>query len=89
MRKYTFFVNCKVIREMVSLKIESQNSTGKTKDNLEKLKKNLLDVEEAIEKKNQKAFKTLKKLKVIVSAQEKFFEVSLKGNHSKSRGSFE
>jgi len=74
---------------MINLRIESQNSGGKTKDNLEKLKKNLLDVEEAIEKKNQKALKTLKKLKVVVSAQEKLFEVSLKGSQTKSRGSFE
>ncbi len=74
---------------MVKLKIESQNSSGKTKDNLEKLQQNLIDVEEAIEKKNRKALKALKKLRLAVAAHEKLAEVSSKDKFSKSKSSFE
>lgn len=73
---------------MVKQKLESQNTGGKTRENLEKLRKNLIDVEEAIDKKNQKALKSLKKLKTMVLTLEKLIEASGKDSYKKYKTSF-
>lgn len=69
--------------------MESQNAGGKTRENLEKLRRNLIDVEEAIDKKNQKALKSLKKLKTMVATLEKLIEATGKDAYRKYKAPFE
>ena len=73
---------------MAKLKLEAQNSSGKTKDNLEKLRRNFANVEEAIEKKNKKAYKNFTKLRVMTTTLEKLVEASGKEIYVKCRSSF-
>ena len=59
---------------MTKLKMESHENNTKTKDNLEKLKKNLFDVESLFDFKNNNIVKCIKKSKLIMYAIQKMIE---------------
>ena len=69
--------------------MESHENGAKTKNNLEKLKKNLFDVETLVESKNNNVVKCVKKSKIIMYAIQKTIECSNKDLFIKCQENFE
>ena len=69
--------------------MESHENGAKTKNNLEKLKKNLFDVESLVESKNNNVVKCVKKSKIIMYAIQKTIESSNKDLLIKCQENFE
>ena len=59
---------------MTKLKMEAHENNTKTKDNLDKLKNTLFDVENLVESKNNNIVKCIKKSKLIMYAIQKLIE---------------
>ena len=65
-----------IFSENAKLKMEAQNSTSTTRDNLEKLKRNLADVEKLIEGKNKCIVAYAKKIRLVLYSVQKLLETS-------------